>query len=213
VDGTGGGFYDRSQEILISWREKSYTDLHVRRMLMFGALLLTDFCTAWTPAPCPHLRSHPHLQSSPHHLARAPPPVCYSDDTIDELVLYGDAGVLLIFGTVQAFFDGLMAPLASSPTGLFVPVTAAALQGVVLAALWVGITLALRGYRPSATRTLPSRDAIVPLAAAWLGSSAVMLFAFASLGLRLDVECEFLTGCSACMAGWRWLYSQGMPLL
>ena len=143
---------------------------------------------------------------------RAGPICCYPEDKVDDLVLYGDAGVLLVYGSVQQFFDVLMAPLEQSPTGLFVPVTAASLQGVVLSALWVGVTLTLRGYRPAATRTLPSAEALIPLVAAWLVSSAVFIAAFTVLGLRLDTEAEFLVGCGACVGGWRWLYSQGLPL-
>ena len=112
-------------------------------------------------APQPYAHATAHIASS-----RNAPPQCFDDERVDTLVMYTDAGVLLGYGIIQALFDTIMMPLAKSPTGLFVPVAQAPLQGVVVAMLWVGVTLAIGGYRPSCTRTLPSKDAIVPLLSA-----------------------------------------------
>ena len=143
-------------------------------------------------------------------------PRLYSEDKIDTLVMRGDAGVLIGYGTVQALVDVVLSPLAKASPGMFtqdLPVLAAPLQGILLAALWVGITNALDGYRAGATRTLPSRAAIVPLVAAWLGSSVTLIAAFAALGLPLEAEVEFVFGSATVIGGWRLLYANSLPLL
>ena len=143
---------------------------------------------------------------------RSSPPTCYSDDGIDELILYGDAGVLCAYGSVQALFDVWLRPLAELQPDAFVPVIHAPSQAIAIAALWVGITLALKGYRPSVTRTLPSSESLIPLAAAWVGSASIMLAVFAALGLPLDAEPDFLFGSAVVVGAWRYAYSQGLPL-
>ena len=139
-------------------------------------------------------------------------PTCYSDDRIDELILYGDAGVLCAYGSVQALFDVWLRPLAELQPDAFAPVIHAPSQAIAIAALWVGIILSLNGYRPSATRSLPSSQALVPLLAAWVGSASTMLAVFVGLGLPLDAEAEFLVGSAVVVGAWRYAYSQGLPL-
>ena len=144
---------------------------------------------------------------------RAAPRCSYWDD-VDSLVLYGDAGVLIGYGVVQSAADAVLLPLATSQPELFTqsePVLAAQTQGLILAALWVGITSSVRGYRPAATRTLPSRQSVIPLVAAWLGSTTSLVAAFALLGLPLDAELEFTAGSAAVVVGWRWLYVKLLP--
>uniref|UniRef100_A0A7S3BF71 Uncharacterized protein n=1 Tax=Haptolina ericina TaxID=156174 RepID=A0A7S3BF71_9EUKA len=82
------------------------------------------------------------------------------------LVLYGDVGVFVGNGVVQSAADTLLLPLAASQPELFTQsqVLSAQWQGIALAALWAGFTMALNGYRPSTTRTLPSRPAFIPSA-------------------------------------------------
>ena len=143
-------------------------------------------------------------------------PRCLNDDRIDKLVLYGDVGVLVGYGVVQSAADTLLLPLAASQPELFTqsqPVLSAQWQGIALAALWAGFTMALNGYRPSATRTLPSRAAFIPLCAAWFGSSVVLLSTCAGLGLPLEAETEFVFGSATVVGGWRLLYSGGLPLV
>ena len=132
-----------------------------------------------------------------------------SDDRVDRLVLYGDGGVLLGYGSLQGFADALGAPFADSS---FQPVASAGLQGIAFAVFWVGITLALKGYRPAATRTLPSQESLMPLVTAWIGSSAVLLIACALAGQSIQTEAEFVVGGGVVVGGWRGLYSQGLPL-
>lgn len=139
-----------------------------------------------------------------------------SDERVDSLVLYGDAGVLVGYGSVQSAVDQLLMPLAVSQPELFTqnqPVLGAQWQGVTLAICWVLITLSINGYRPSATRTLPSREALIPLAVAWLGSSALLLLIFFLVGLPLEAELEFALGSATVVGGWRWLYSNRLPLV
>ena len=151
---------------------------------------------------------------------RAAPPrrgnplrLSYWDD-VDSLVLSGDASVLVGYGLVQGATDAALLPLATSQPELFTqsqPVLAAQSQGLLLAALWVGITSQMHGYSPTLTRTL-QRDVLVPLAAAWLGSSLFLLSAFAALGLPLEAEAEFVLGSLVVVIGWRWLYARWLPM-
>ena len=107
-------------------------------------------------------------------------------------------------------------PLATAQPELFtqsLPVLAAPLQGIAVAVLWCSITAAMNGYRAGATRTLPSQEAIIPLVAAWLGSSLILLALFAALGFPLDAELEFVFGSATVVGGWRVLYSNKLPLL
>ena len=139
----------------------------------------------------------------------------YRDDDLDSLVLYGDAGVLVGYGTVQGLVDYSLGPLAQNNPDLFtqnLPVIAAPFQGILIAALWVLITQQLNGYSTARTRTLPSRAAVIPLVVAWLGSSAVLLATLASAGLPLDAEIEFVLGSATVIAGWRFLYSNSLPI-
>ena len=57
------------------------------------------------------------------------------DEDIDYLVLYGDSGVLLAFGSVQAVFDAALQPLYSTliPDSAVAVVSHAPLQGMLLA--------------------------------------------------------------------------------
>ena len=124
--------------------------------------------------------------------------------------------MLLGYGSVQAIVDFALMPLATSQPELFTqtaPVVQAPLQGILLAGLWVGITSVQKGYRPSATRTLPSTESLVPLVTSWLGSSIALLFAFALLGQPLDAELEFVFGSATVVGGWRFLYSQMLPMI
>ena len=140
----------------------------------------------------------------------------FSDDDIpiDYLVLYGDSGVLLAFGSVQAIFDAALGPIwsAMDTSNSVSVVSHAPLQGMLLAAVWVSILLLLKAYRPSITRSLPSAAAILPLFAAWAGSSLTLVAVLVALGVPLDAESDFLLGSASVIAGWRYLYSQGLPL-
>ena len=146
-------------------------------------MLLLQSCMAWAPGKA---RPADVVTAAVNCHPRARCLRCYSDDDIDSLVLYGDFGVLLAYGSVQGIFDVLMKPLAAIQPQAIVPVLHAPSQSVAIASIWVGITLLLRGYRPSVTRSLPSRDTLVPLLAGWLGSTAVMLGGFVLLGLPLN---------------------------
>ena len=131
----------------------------------------------------------------------------------DPLVRRGDVGVLVAYGSVQAAVDQILLPVATSQPALFSqdkPVDAAPLQGVILATLWVGITMAIDGYNPSVTRAWP--DCLKPLTLAWLGSGAIMVAGFAALGLPLEAEVEFVLGSATVIGGWRYLYSFRLPL-
>ena len=79
---------------------------------------------------------------------------------MDTLVLYGDTGVLIGYGSLQGFAEALATAFGDDS---FEPVVGASVQGVCYAVLWVGITLAMRGYRPAATRSLPSSEWLLPL--------------------------------------------------
>ena len=127
----------------------------------------------------------------------------------------GDAGVLVGYGAVQTFMDATLAPVASTNPELFAlaqPIPGASLQGIVLAALWVGITSVQNGYRAGATRTLPSKESLIPLATAWLGSGTILLTLCAVQGIPLDAEVEFILGSATVVGGWRLLYSDSLPL-
>jgi hypothetical protein len=178
-------------------------------------MLVLSQALAWSPAAA----SRPSLATAVRHsdsMRRCSAPKAYSEDKIDVLVRRGDAGVLIGYGTVQALVDFVLSPLAKSSPDMFtqdLPVLAAPLQGILLAGLWVGITSALNGYRAGATRTLPSKEALIPLVAAWIGSSITMIAAFAAVGLPLDAEVEFVFGSATVVGGWRLLYSNSLPLL
>ena len=141
----------------------------------------------------------------PLHAMRCGGAAC-SEDDLDTLVLYGDSGVILAYGSVQALFDVWVRPLNELQPGSFAPVLHAPSQAICIAAVWVGITLALKGYQPEATRSL----SLTPLLAAWVGSSAVILGVFLLLGLPLDAEADFLVGSGVVVGGWRYTYSQGL---
>jgi hypothetical protein len=178
-----------------------------------AALLSLPAVAGWTAAPRNAGARAPTFASI---ATRAPPPRCFDDDRFDRLVLYGDAGVLVGYGVIQTLVDTALMPLASSQPEMFTqdqPVLVATFQGVVIAALWVGITLALDGYRAGATRSLPSSESLVPLVGAWLGSSAVLLGVFVAAGLPLEAEAEFVFGSATVIGGWRFLYSRNLPLL
>ncbi|KAL1511510.1 hypothetical protein AB1Y20_006306 [Prymnesium parvum] len=167
------------------------------------------FAAAWTP----------YTRLRPVNCVALPPTRIVSrqpSDRVDSLVLYGDVGVLIGYGVVQASVDNLLLPIALAQPELFTqnqPVLAAQWQGLALAGLWVLITLSIKGYSPRATRSLPSREALIPLVAAWLGSTAALLLCFSVLGLPLEAELEFALGSATVIGGWRWLYSLGLPLI
>ena len=145
--------------------------------------------------------------------SRCSSPRCGFKRDDDPLVRNCDAGVLVGYGVVQALVDQLLLPFATAQPELFTqdkPVDAAPLQGLILAALWVGITTAVDGYRPEVTRVWP--DMLKPLVIAWVSMSAIMIGSFALVGLPLDAEFEFVLGSATVMGGWRWLYSFGLPL-
>eukprot|EP00326_Haptolina_ericina_P012345 CAMPEP_0181205388 /NCGR_PEP_ID=MMETSP1096-20121128/20448_1 /TAXON_ID=156174 ORGANISM="Chrysochromulina ericina, Strain CCMP281" /NCGR_SAMPLE_ID=MMETSP1096 /ASSEMBLY_ACC=CAM_ASM_000453 /LENGTH=260 /DNA_ID=CAMNT_0023296163 /DNA_START=590 /DNA_END=1374 /DNA_ORIENTATION=- len=118
------------------------------------------------------------------------------------LVLYGDVGVFVGNGVVQSAADTLLLPLAASQPELFTQsqVLSAQWQGIALAALWAGFTMALNGYRPSTTRTLPSRPAFIPSAPP--GSDRAS-FSFPRVqGLApLEAEGNHVTSCLHVMRG------------
>lgn len=181
-------------------------------------LVLHHGATAWSPPPAQAaLTIHNRYSSlAASSVRRCSAPKAFSEDQIDTLVRRGDAGVLIGYGTVQAVVDYVLSPLAKSSPEMFtqdLPVLAAPLQGILLAGLWVGITSALNGYRAGATRTLPSQEALIPLVAAWIGSSVTMIAAFAAVGLPLEAEVEFVFGSATVVGGWRLLYSNSLPLL
>ena len=100
--------------------------------------------------------------------SRCSSPRCGFKRDDDPLVRNCDAGVLVGYGVVQALVDQLLLPFATAQPELFTqdkPVDAAPLQGLILAALWVGITTAVDGYRPEVTRVWP--DMLKPLVIAW----------------------------------------------
>lgn len=137
-------------------------------------------------------------------------------DESDALALRGDACVLVGYGAVQGFVDVWLSPLAKAQPALFIqepPVFAAPLQGLALAALWVAIVEALGGYRISVTRALPSAQAILPLFAAWLGSSLALLAVCSALQLPLDGEVGFVVGSATVIASWRLLVVALLPPL
>ena len=217
-----------------------------RRILIVASVLAPVAASCWSTT------SGSMLMPRAARLRVATSPRLFSDDQFDTLVLYGDVGVLVGYGAVQAAVDASLMPLATAQPDLFtqsLPVLAAPLQGIVVAALWCSITIAVRrlllsldlcpcatpsrcpccsltqrsldrvsppqldGYRAGATRTLPSQEAIIPLLAAWLGSSAILLALFAALGFPLDAELEFVFGSATVVGGWRVLYSNKLPLL
>ena len=121
--------------------------------------------------------------------------------------------MLVGYGSVQAVVDQLLLPYATSQPDMFTqdqPVDAAPLQGLIIAALWVGLTTALNGYDPAVTRSWP--DMLKPLLIAWVGTSIVMLASFALIGLPLDAEFEFVMGTATVIGGWRYFYSFMLPL-
>ena len=181
-------------------------------------LLLSHDAAAWSAtAARAALANHNGYSSLAVSTARrCSAPKAFSEDQIDILVRRGDAGVLIGYGTVQAVVDFVLSPFAKSSPEMFtqdLPVLAAPLQGILLAGLWVGITSALNGYRAGATRTLPSKEALIPLVAAWIGSSVTMIAVFAAVGLPLEAEVEFVFGSATVVGGWRLLYSNSLPLL
>ena len=139
----------------------------------------------------------PFLPPHPFHCPSAPPPrhggalrcaapQCgsgpkWADDEFDSVALYGDTCVLLAYGTVQGMIDSMFAPLAALDGDIgeaFQAVPMAPLQGIALAVMWVGITYAIGGYKTDATRTLPSKEALLPLGIAWTGAASVVVSAF-----------------------------------
>ena len=126
------------------------------------------------------------------------------------MVLYGDAGVLCVYGSVQGIFDSAMRPvnaLLSEPMSQ--PIAHAPAQCIVIAAIWILVTLLMNGYRPSSTR---SREALVPLLVAWLLSASVALALSSPLGIPLAAESEFVLGALCVVAGWRVPYALDLPL-
>ena len=99
---------------------------------------------------------------------RSSPPTCYSDDGIDELILYGDAGVLCAYGSVQALFDVWLRPLAELQPDAFVPVIHAPSQAIAIAAKCAGA----HGLDDDLTGKLHANRALAHLG----GQSAVDLF-------------------------------------
>ena len=130
-----------------------------------------------------------------------------NDAGLDFLGIYGDAGVLLAYGSVQTVFDLLVKPIAA--TGIFLPVPHAASQGIVLAALWCGMLLLLKEYSLSRTRTFRP----FPLTATWLSSSLAMLAASTTImGVPLEAELDFLVGAASVLGGWRYCLTTGAEL-
>ena len=183
----------------------------MRRVALFALL---PFVAAWSAAPS--VRRSGAAAKGPRVKRRCRGARAFSEDKFDKLVFYGDAGVLVGYGAVQAIVDASLMPLATAQPELFTQseaVLAAPLQGIVLAALWCSITVAVGGYRAGATRTLPTRAAIVPLVSAWLLSSLILVAGFAAAGLDVDAELEFVLGSATVVGGWRVLYSNRLPLL
>ena len=138
----------------------------------------------------------------------------WADDEFDSVALYGDTCVLLAYGTVQGMIDSMFAPLAALDGDIgeaFQAVPMAPLQGIALAVMWVGITYAIGGYKTDATRTLPSKEALLPLGIAWTGAASVVVSAFVLMGLPLFAEADFIAGLAVVVGGWRYFLSLGLP--
>ena len=138
------------------------------------------------------------------------------EDSLDFLVIYGDAGVLLAYGCVQALFDVLERPFTAVQPGVFLPVPHAPSQAILLAALWVGLTLALDGYSLRVTRGATSQPASLQKALiAGLCASAILVslaLSRSDSGLTLEAELDFILGSTTALCGWRFLFMSGGPI-
>ena len=115
--------------------------------------------------------------------------------------------MLLAYGCVQAIFDLVERPLVARQPGLFLPVPHAPSQAIILAAAWVGLTLALDGYSLSVTRGAASRTG-ASLAAGICASSILISLAL-SQGFLLEAELDFVLGSATALCGWRFLFNSG----
>ena len=131
------------------------------------------------------------------------------EESLDFLVLYGDAGVLLAYGCVQAIFDLVERPLVQKQPGLFLPVPHAPSQAIILAAAWVGLTLALDGYSLSVTRAASRTLALGKLLAAGICASSVLIGLALSQAYSLEAELDFVLGSATALCGWRFLFASG----
>ena len=152
--------------------------------------------------------------------------------TRDEFVMNGDAVALVGYGVVQTAVENSFAPMAQTNPELFQllvgdHVELAALQGVVLAGLWIltgralGHIKALDGLDPfdiKKTRGVDYLTAAVNVVAPWVASVLPMLVALASLSASFGLgpgtsqaEADFLVGAYVVVAAFRVVVNQALP--
>ena len=190
----------------VSPRRSRDNNLIMRSSSLFGAIVVA---AAYSPKPQRVIASPVHRLIRP---ALQSAPCCSADqsggdDESDSVLFYGDALVLLAYGSVTALFDVWLSRAPDAITIMSAPVVHAPSQAIVIALLWLGITFALHGYRANAS--------LWPLIAAWVGSSTIMLAVYALFGSPGPVpieEINFVLGTAVAVGGWRYAYSQGLPL-
>ena len=143
--------------------------------------------------------------------------------------MQGDAAVILGYGAIQGVVDISFAPMATQQPQLFdllvgQPVWLPSLQGVVIAALWVGAGVVLHGmdfldpYDVKRTRGVDVLTAAANAIAPWAATCVPMLIALACLhsafqlgpGLATE-EVDFLVGAYVVTAGWRIVACSVLP--
>ena len=202
-------------------RSLLYTLLWLRHpgMPVAMALLVSAAATAWMPNQLPPgtfarsaLGCHPQRRTNGVQLC-AP----NEEDSLDFLVIYGDARVLLAYGCVQALFDLLERPVTAVKPGIFLPVPHAPSQAIILAAVWVGLTLVLDGYSLRVTRGATSQTAALKKALiAGLCASGILVslaLSRADPGLTLEAELDFIMGSTTALCGWRFLFMSAGPIV
>jgi len=142
---------------------------------------------------------------------------CCEPSAVDRQVLFGDCAVCTLYGGVQGAVDVLLSPFAESAPDAFVSaerLPMPAVQGGLLALVWVAVALGLRAYNPELTRGR-APGALGACVATWLGSVALVeigLFLLGQAGVGpgpLDIaEINFFTGSITVLGGWRWIVWQ-----
>ena len=136
------------------------------------------------------------------------------DDSVDNLVIIGDAGALFIYGTVQAVVDVILAPFAAADPEMFtndLPLEMPLAQGSLLALVWIGLTYFSGGYKWSRSREFP--QSLLSSAVTWIACSALLLGALAllaSVGIgpgASQAEMDFFFGSLTVVGGWRLVYA------
>jgi hypothetical protein len=189
-----------------------------------GLLLLSaDFAVALWQSP---RAAQPHLNAAAQ---RAPAIQCALRD---DFVLQGDAAVLMGYGFVQGAVDISFAPMAQTQPELFdllvgQPVQLPSLQGVVLAALWIGTGLILRStdervdpFDVKKTRGVEPVTAAANVVAPWVTTVLPMVVVLASLSASFALgpglpqeEMDFLVGAYVVVAGWRVIGASLLPII